>query len=827
MGMWDDALAALQSSGLPLSGVIGTYAGDVGKAYGAGTALNQQALQIPWRNPLTAAGAQQDLSKAELYGLGTAGQLFSPLTGTSAALERVGPGLGSAFDAASAVLDPETLLGRFGETAAQAARSAHFGSLAPDTTALAMAGAGGIRRGGRGRGMINAIDPSGTPTIVTPADVPPDPGAVLRMSLPSPGETPITVTSRAGPAAATTPAQRGILATPDLRQMSLSDAMDTAASEPHLIQDKTGQYVGAPRGMTTREQLQAMRDKFDADVALGAPGGDWYTRAAGENAIWAGPDPARQRLLAQEQAFWSPQAAPDPNLGWVFQAHNAYEMGQPLDLVHTGRQAQVYQNVRAAAEGGNREVAANIPMGPKTDIYGVNLDPTRPPSTTGTNDIWHARGFGYNNPDGSLFDRALTDQEHRFLDYETVLATKRANDLGLAGRTNWTAPQIQAAAWVAGKGRALAERGGTSLEEGIAKASKTYPDYAPKYGAFGTYEQTPALGINHLPDLLTGSPADRAAFAATNPWIDPATGRDVIYDRLGIYQRPTVPATGIYTPPGGGLETNPASVARPFVGMTADTRVVDPASRLALDVGEGGRAYVDAQGAGAWHKIITDAKAGEMGSLHVPLPGPLPPDKVAALQELGAKYGVPDVADSGRGVTLTNFGGTTSGKDMGAYLKKGDLRSEISNLLGSDAGEPVRVKVDSNLIPMFHGDWPGGNLPAAGSGQVTRRFLDLVNQLTPSARLKLGEGLQGGAAANLERDAQLGERGQMVRPDIQTARRLLSQPGGIDLLARAHAAGVPLPAIVGGGLGLGALSLRPWGSLYASPDQQQGGLLGG
>lgn len=617
--------------------------------------------------------------------------------------------------------------------------------------------------------------------------------------------------------AARTPT-RGILATPDLRQMNLSDAMDVASNEPHLIQDKSGQYIGAPRGVTTRRQITSMRKKFDADVALGAPGSQWYTGAAEENKVYAGPDPAKQRLLAQEQAAWSPQASPDPNFNWAIQAHNAYEMGQPLDLVHTGAQAQRYNQARAAG--------TDIPLGPKTEVYGVNLDPTREPSTTGTNDIWHARGFGYTGGrknDSGVFDRALTDQEHRFLDYETVLATKHANDKALGGRTDWTAPQVQAAAWVAGKGRSLAEdRFGGDLQRGIAEAAKTYPDYAPKYTAFGTHEQTPAADIGHLPGLLTGTPEARSIFAGDplSSWTGNTAGRDSIYDALGLYQRPTLPATGIYEPPSGALETNPAQIARPLVGMQASGAGVDPISQQALNAAESSRAYVDAQGAGAWHKLITNAKPGDMGSVHVPLSGPLPPDKVAPLKALGAQYGLPDILDSGTGVTLHNFNGTPGGAAAGKALKaQGGLRDQLVGLLGG--GEPMRVKVESNLLPMFHPRDANFNalpIPAPGSGDVTKSFLQQVSALPQQVQERLAAGLKGKAYANMQRDAALGAAtGQPVRADIQNARQILSQPGNtIEALRQALASGkIALPSIAGGALGLGAL----WG--LTSPQQQQ------
>jgi hypothetical protein len=137
-------------------------------------------------------------------------------------------------------------------------------------------------------------------------------------------------------------------------------------------------------------------------------------------------------------------------MGFLLKGHNAFEAGVPATTVRTGAQAEKYNAARARGE--------NPKLGKKTGVYGQHLDPTQPQATTGTNDIWHARGFGYTNADGGTFSRALSDQEHRFLDYETMLAVGRANDKKLGGRSDWTGAEIQAAPWVAGKGRGEAKK---------------------------------------------------------------------------------------------------------------------------------------------------------------------------------------------------------------------------------------------------------------------------------------------------------------------------------------------------------------------------------
>jgi hypothetical protein len=585
------------------------------------------------------------------------------------------------------------------------------------------------------------------------------------------------------------PTRRTMTQTPDLRVMPTEDAVRTARGEPHLIQDASGQYVGAPRGVTSLEDLGVIRSNFDLDVAQGAEGADWYTRARASNVDLAGPDPARQRRLAQEQALWSAQANPDTNLNFALQGHNAYEMGVPLDKVRTGQQASTYRQARDAG--------VDIPLGPKTGIYGQHLDPTVPYATTGTNDIWHARGFGYTDADGSQFSRALSDQEHRFLDYETMLAVDRANAAKLAGRDDWLAHEIQAAPWVAGKGRALAQniagKGNEptpeQMAEGLRRAGMTYPDYLPKYTANATYEQVPYSASGHLEGIGTGSESVRRSYSE-NPALS-WTGnsdRDMLYDLLGAYQQPTISATGVYTPPGGALEVNPAFVARPLVGLSEGG--VDPASRGMLDFAEMLRGYIGGQGASAWHSTLRNVPAGQQGSLFVPMQEPVDVETLVELGELGGRYGLPDFVDTGRGVTLSNFyPGPPSGVETGRNLRAG-LSGDIAALMGST---PERVKVDSSYLPILEvGEEVGQGVP--GSGFATDQLLALADKY-PVAASKLENPLvQNRALSQANLDESLSSRYGATREDLQTARRIFAEKGFAGL-REARRQGIALPGI--------------------------------
>ena len=633
--------------------------------------------------------------------------------------------------------------------------------------------------------------------------------ALAALPLPGAGKAAKKVAKAAAKDAPT----RGIVNTPDLRRMTTADAVKTAKKQPHLMQDTAGQYIGAPRGVKTKKDLRVMRENFDRDVAAGAEGGDWYTRARAFNEQIAGPNPARQQLAADEQALWSAQANPDTNMNFALQGHNAYEMGVPMSKVRTGQQARTYNEARDAG--------LRVRLGKKTGVYGQHLDPTVPHATTGTNDIWHARGFGYTNSDGKQFSRALSPQEHRFLDYETLLAVDRANKAELGGRADWAAHDVQAAPWVAGKGRAMAmtaakkrgRRGGIGdnggpamdieptvdeLAEGIRKASMTYPDYTAKYTAQATSERVPYVKSGQLSGIVGGDEATRAAYSLDPraSWTDEG-GRDILYDALGAYQLPTQRATGFYTPPGGALETNPATVAKPLVGLSGGD--VDPASRGMLDLAETLRAYTDAQGAGAWHMGLTNVPPGQQGSLSVPLEGAASRDTLLALRDIGNRYGIGDVVDTGSGVTMTNFypGEPPGGAETGKALRSG-LAKEINALTGSS---PSRQKIVSSYLPVMEG------AGAPGSGIATRNLVDLLGNYPEAVIAKLDENaaLRARYASGADLDAEMAAKGfGEARPDIQNARRILSESGLAGLKAALREGKVALPAVVAL-VGVGAL----------------------
>jgi hypothetical protein len=131
-----------------------------------------------------------------------------------------------------------------------------------------------------------------------------------------------------------------------------------------------------------------------------------------------------------------------------------------------------------------------------------------------------------------------------------------------------------------------------------------------------------------------------------------------------------------------------------------------------------------------------------------------------------AQAGLPDVVDTGEGVTMTNFAGEAP-KDIGKQLRKG-LASDIAKDTGS---EPRRAKVDSGYIPL--------DFSKPGSGEATREMLRHVTA-TPEIRaaMNANNNIPMAAIDRLQRDAEMSAKYGVAREDIQNARRIIANSSG-------------------------------------------------
>lgn len=563
-----------------------------------------------------------------------------------------------------------------------------------------------------------------------------------------------------------------------VRDLPLEEALGHVRRGAHIVRKADGSYVGAPNWIKSEDDLEELRRQLDQLAEEGVQGKDWYDRAEAGNLAMAGPYRERTALLGAEQGLWSPQANPDVNLGAALLGHNAYELGAPLGLVRTTRQAQAYNTARDAGL---------LPdLGSKTGIYGELIDPLVETPITGANDVWHGRAFGYDETE------SLSPQAHAFMDGETLLAAERLNAQGVGGFNDWDAGSAQAAMWVRKKGADLAEkRFGGDLQRGMNEAEKTYPDYFRKYGYNVTHEAVPGRGTGHLPALLDEPWEVREAYTDAVPWTT-ATGQDAIHDALGFYNIPGRHATGYYMG-----ETNPVRVAIPMLARGYNSKSIDPLSLQSIRGAEALRGLLDAQNEAAGHRVVTDMAAGQQRFAFNPLDAPVDPD---LLHEAAESVGTHFPVDTGEGVTWMPMNDAAraaipdsrpNSRDVLKSIRGGDL-SRVAEILGSSG--TGRVGMDSHEIPLLA--LVGSE---QGTGVATRAMLAEIDKAVEMGAVNLPERLSAEpirrrAIGLLNRDATLGPLYGGDRLDMENFRRLFGE-GGLAEVRAGLLRGDYLPAV--------------------------------
>lgn len=615
---------------------------------------------------------------------------------------------------------------------------------------------------------------------------------------------------------------------PNIRDMDVDDAIALARQEPHIIdagESSRGAYIGGPENIRSRRSLNAQRKFMDAQIDAGAMGGDWYDRyRAGVDAVTNDANDAT--WMSNIEGMYSAGVSPEGELGFSLKDTNsAIAYGSP---VKAARPAQ--------KEASDRAIAANdetlFQLGAKTGEYARRINPAAAAerTATGVNDFRHARTLGFTEVSGEAQRNAIGAAGHKYSDYETALAVDRANQRALAGRTDWTGEQIQAAPWVKQKAddfyaryegsylekaeERLAAMGSNmapgSVEEmarqiALEDANRTITDFFPKHTAFATYEAQPFIDAGQLPGLADAPETERIAFAnmPESTWANTG-GRDDIYanTRLGdtgyaVRTLPTNEMQGVYTPPEGVTEYNPGEVARPLVAFDAGkVKSVPDADRAILDAGEATRAFVDVQGAGAWHKPWVGGQAKQSNSIYASLPTerPLTKEELDRLQAIGEKYGLPDVVDTGQGATVTSF-----------YPEPKELTPKEANGIIAEINEmdifsqAKRAKVDSGYLG-FEEAWAAGE----GSGEATRNLLLVLDGVPAGVydAFNANEKIAENALKRLQRDEKLSAKYGATREDIANAREIIGEgKGWIDRLRAALKAGVILPGIAAFALG--------------------------
>ena len=299
-----------------------------------------------------------------------------------------------------------------------------------------------------------------------------------------------------------------------------------------------------------------------------------------------------------------------------------------------------------------------------------------------------------------------------------------------------------------------------------------------------TAEQIPGAGTGHMEGITRADPEVREQYSNITNWMTEG-GRDALYQAQGMPVEQSVFGRGLYEPHGLPAETNPMIVGRP---ITTDMQAVRAT--------EAARAYVDAQNAGAAHRILplTETKPAERVDLDINVAGiDMTEEQMIAIRDIGKKHGYFPI-DSGDRLILKNFDENRPGA-MAANSRLGEsdrakVQAEIRSVI-PDA-QLSRQLVDSDTAYVEYQELFKEAL--AGKRGVTENMFSILNE-RPDVRASIEPVVKRKARDNLARDANAEKTlGYKRRPDVTRALEILVDKG-FDGLEAALKSKAVLPAV--------------------------------
>ena len=278
--------------------------------------------------------------------------------------------------------------------------------------------------------------------------------------------------------------------------------------------------VGAPAGIHTTRQLNQLNKSLMKLTQEGEAGRFWYERSGRAILDMFGDNKQEAERFVRVLAATSGggQTEVPQNLQYALQAWHQHKVGQPIRVGRwpTAQSARV-QNIL------DNDV---VPTGMKENPFYQNLmseiDPSVLEGKAVTADLWIGRAFGYKSA-------TISKKQHEFI---ATQIQSIADDVG------WTPHQVQAAIWVAYKGKA---------QKGLDLAKRDFADYIGENMGQISWEAMPHPSTGHIPQIHNAPWEVRAEYtkSAANALLD-SQGNDVIAGELGLISPGNFEAPGFY-----------------------------------------------------------------------------------------------------------------------------------------------------------------------------------------------------------------------------------------------------------------------------------------
>lgn len=308
------------------------------------------------------------------------------------------------------------------------------------------------------------------------------------------------------------------------------------------------------------------------------------------------------------------------------------------------------------------------------------------------------------------------------------------------------------------------------------------------------YETAPYAGSGHMVEMLADGQEEARRAYHSDPradWIPEGMTRDVLAAGLApkkVYE--TRQGQGAWEPDTGGFETNPVaipSIVNP--DKDNDPRDVVDRRRADYDVLSAFRAGMGAQGGVSWNYPTPNrAENPTLDAATIYYPKSIMPQQ---MQALAKRYPGVVLTDTGNSLSVYPY---APGDQHGLETVRRVLEDEgaLSDLLG--AGTRVRPMTMYETegparggYESFEAEWK-----TPEKGKVTRKLIKSYKSASPDYQKYLdSEPVRQSVKDLMELDAEMGERGYKLRPDLQLMRQRFSE-GGIKGLQDALKRGEPL-----------------------------------
>lgn len=545
----------------------------------------------------------------------------------------------------------------------------------------------------------------------------------------------------------------------------------------------TGQYIGAPPGVSSPQKLAALRTRVANLAREGAEGRMWYERSSKEILDAVGGDVDEADKLIQAIAVTSPGTPVKNNFDYALQAYSQWKAGEPIK---SGRFPQAMSKKLEEIFNGDQWA------GRKTDDFYNNLMIHIDPSRTGpvTGDIWMLRAFGFTKP-----NEMPSPRQYQFITEETQ---RIAQEFG------WEPHQVQAAIWVTMKGRsenpavkkateASSEKKGwikfevnprtgkkervvidqanhmknwlkhamkhDLTKEDIERAKFDYADALADNRGQISWESIPGRTSNHMPQMFDAPYEQQAEYhvAISKAFLD-ENGEDIIAKRLGLLSPGDFEAPGFFEGKVSPGSQTVALMPRQYKGPASGD--IEKSSQDLVAAYAAVRGILMKQDGVGWHRPFYKAKKRDENGIVLRIGRAFSEAETKRLGDILADlagHGEYNPVAAEDGVRLLNFDFVRKVPDGKGGFKPamdGTWIDEDKLLTNEEFGKLVdeavsKLELDDDLVvdPVnFHAytgysgnDWSvnpnGENYYAEISGQgrsdLQGRIRDLINELQP------------------------------------------------------------------------------------------------